>query len=103
MKPSHNRGSISQDATDTSVLTLDEMPADKIEAMFMRLTKVMTDSFNSCIAQLVDTMKNTTDVKIDAQGSEIFALARRVDALENKLESAIAEKTVATTQLTKLE
>jgi len=54
--------------------------------MFLRLTKIMTDSFTSCIAKLTASI----EAKFDSQVAESFALATRVDRIERRLDEMTA-------------
>jgi hypothetical protein len=87
------------DTLDTTVLATDDPAADRMEAMFMRLTKSITESFSSCIAQLVTAIEDKLNVKIDAHGAEIFGLSSKIDLLEKRVGELEKNNTALTTQL----
>ena len=91
--------SSTQESADASMLSDDVVSIDRIEAMFMRLTKVMADSFNASINQLVQTMESNLNLKIESQARELFLLAQKVDSLEKKLDTVQASNSALSTEL----
>jgi archaellum component FlaC len=87
------------EATDITILSTDDPAADRMEAMFTRLTKNMTDSFSSCITQLVTSIEDKLNIKIDVQGSEIFSLTNKVGLLEKRVDELARSNATLTSQL----
>jgi hypothetical protein len=83
------KGSASQDNTDSVLLQEDTVSFDRLEVMFTRLTKMVSDSFSTCIAHLVTTTESKMDTKLDAHSSELFALNTRVDHLERRVQDLV--------------
>ena len=81
---------------------IDDSNLDRIESMFTRLTKLMADSFNASVKELVVAIEHKLDVKIEAQGTEIFSLNQRITLLESKLESLTSVNATLTEKLNML-
>jgi len=73
-----------QDNIDSPLPGSDDTNIDKTEAMFMRITKLITDSFTSCIVKLTAVLEEKMETKISAQATEVYALSVRTDRLERK-------------------
>ena len=86
---------------DTSVTphSLDDSSTDKTEAMFARLTKLMADTFSANMRQLIDVLEGKFTVQMGAQGTEMFAISARIDALERKLEASLTANAALSTQV----
>jgi len=85
---SSRSSAVNQDSSDLSSLTLpSDSQLDKTEAMFVRLTKLVTDSFATCIQKLTSSIDEKFQVKLDAQAAENFTLSNRVTQLERKVEA----------------
>src|SRR5580698_2026691 len=70
-----------------------------MEAMFMRLTKSITESFIVCIANLVTAIEDKINVKIDVRGTEIFSQSRRLDKLEKRIDDLVIINNSLTTTI----
>ena len=59
--------------------------------MLTRITRAITDSFNTCVEKLIGALDQKLSLKLDMQSSEMFDLHKRVDALDDKLQNLHAE------------
>jgi hypothetical protein len=75
---------------------------DRMEAMFHRLTRLITESFNTTITKLVSAIDEKTNVKIDVQASEIYALSNKVSSLEKRIDDVTNINTDLLMKLTSL-
>jgi cell division protein FtsB len=89
----------SQDSLDMSQLLPDDNQMDRMELMFVRLSKIITDSFNTCVAKLMSSLEEKLSLRMDVQTSEIFTLNQRLDKLEKKLEELAVANTVLQSQI----
>jgi hypothetical protein len=73
------------DLSDTLLPALSDDPhLDRMELMFSRITKSITESFALSIDRLVGAIDEKLSVKIDSQATEIFNLHHRIDQLEKR-------------------
>lgn len=61
---------------------------DKFELMLTRVTKTLSETFNSCVEKLIVSLDQKLSVKLDVQSNELFEANKRIDALEKKLNNA---------------
>ena len=95
-KQRNNRSTNVPELTDSQTTYADDTLIDRIEPMFVRLTKLMTDSFNACVVQLVSTIDAKLTQSVEVHSSEIFILNTRIDQLEKKVEElATSNKALA--------
>lgn len=71
-------------ATDSSNDN-EDIPIDRIELMLTKVTKILSDTFNSCVEKLIASLDEKLTLKLDIQSSEIFDANKRIDALEKRL------------------
>jgi len=91
-KTKATRNTLTQpDNNDSQLLSVsDDNSIDKMETMFTRLTKLITESFAACIVKLTTIIEEKCDTKINAQAAEIFNLANKSDRLERKIHDLTA-------------
>jgi hypothetical protein len=76
-----------QDNNDMSLLVApDDVQLDKTEQMFIRLTKLVTDSFTTCMTKLIASIEDKLNLKMDVQSTELFTVNQRLDQLGRKVE-----------------
>jgi hypothetical protein len=73
------------DSSDSPVVQSDDFTMDRVEQMFGRLTKMVTDSFSACITHLTSALDDKFNTKIEAQASEIFSLSSRIDQMDRRI------------------
>ena len=64
---------------------LDDLNYGRIESLLIRVTKSITETFNTCIEKLVSSLDQKLSMKLDIQSAEIFEANKRIDSLEKKL------------------
>jgi archaellum component FlaC len=87
------------DPNDSTALKSDDIVNDRMEAMFMRITKSITESFTLCITKLVTAIEEKINTKIDAQSSEVFNLANKIDQLEKRVDDLMNNNNNLSAQL----
>ena len=58
---------------------------DRFELMLSRVTKAMTDTFNTCVEKLIQSLDQKMTQRIDFQTNDIFELNKRLDSCEKSI------------------
>jgi TolA-binding protein len=81
----------SSDMIDLSITSagsaqLDDASLDRFEVILIKVTRSMSESFNSSIAQLMKLFDDKVQLKLDVQANELFQLNVKLDALSKSNE-----------------
>jgi hypothetical protein len=79
--------SSSSDSADTH----NDSITDRFESMLLRVTKSLTDSFNSCVEKLIVSLEQKMTLRLDVHAGEVFEANKRVDELDKRCRDLHAE------------
>ena len=71
---------------------------DRCESMLLRVTKSLSDSFNTCVDKLVNSLEQKMTICMDVQSSEVFELNKRLDTLEKNYKDLLQEHSTLKSQ-----
>lgn len=72
-------------SANSDIAEASDMDTDRLEAMLMRITKSITQSFNSCVDKLIGALDQKLTTKIDYQNTELFNMNKRMDILDKQV------------------
>lgn len=85
MPPKLNKGLLSTSA-EHGDLAESPLPLDRFESMLLRMSTVMTESFNRCIEKLITSVEEKLTLRLDVQSTETFNANQKIDQLEKRIE-----------------